>query len=94
MCHLSLSLTTFEHISSSDDESEDDNPPPPSQDPPSAPPLPKWVRATRDAAGDLAGDPTDQRRTRSQFDRASSLLAQASVNNDPDTFAEASSHPD
>ena len=47
--------STSENISSSDDDSEDDNPPPPSQDPPSAPPLPKWVRATRDAAG----DPTD-----------------------------------
>ena len=45
--------STSENISSSDD----DNPPPPSQDPPS-PPLPKWVRATRDAAGALAGDPT------------------------------------
>eukprot|EP00253_Pinus_taeda_P035350 PITA_35350 len=76
------------------DESEDDNPPLPSQDPPSAPPLPKWVRATRDAAGDLVSDPTDQRRTRSQFNRASSLLAQASANYDHDTFAEASGHPD
>eukprot|EP00253_Pinus_taeda_P030298 PITA_30298 len=81
--------STFENISSSDDESEDDNPPPPSQDPQ----LPIWVRATRDAAGDLAGDPTDQRRTRSQFERASSLLAQAPVNHDPDTFSEASGHP-
>eukprot|EP00253_Pinus_taeda_P034783 PITA_34783 len=81
--------STFENISSSDDESEDDNPPPPSQDPQ----LPRWVRATRDAAGDLAGDPIDQRRTRSQFERASSLLAQAPVNHDPDTFAEASGHP-
>eukprot|EP00253_Pinus_taeda_P017794 PITA_17794 len=91
--------STFEEISSSDDESEDDNPPPPSQDhpsapsAPSAPSLPRWVRTTRDAAGDLAGDPTDQRRTRSQFERASSLLAQAPVNHDPDTFAEASGHP-
>eukprot|EP00253_Pinus_taeda_P002136 PITA_02136 len=61
---------------------------------PSAPSLPKWVQATRDAAGDLAGDPTDQRRTRSQFERASSLLAQVSANYDPDTFEEASGHPD
>eukprot|EP00253_Pinus_taeda_P015126 PITA_15126 len=83
-----------EHISSSDDESEDGNPPPPSQDPPSAPSLPKWVRATQDAASDLAGDPIDQRRTRSQFKRASSLLAQVSANYDPNTFAEASGHLD
>eukprot|EP00253_Pinus_taeda_P030703 PITA_30703 len=86
--------STFEHISSLDDESEDDNPPPPSQEPPSAPSLPKWVQATRDAVGDLVGDPTDQRHTRSQFERASSLLAQVSANYDPDTFAEASGHPD
>eukprot|EP00253_Pinus_taeda_P032502 PITA_32502 len=76
------------------DVNEDDNPPPPSQDPPSAPSLPKWVHATRNAAGDLVGDPTDQRHTRSQFKRASSLLAQASTSYDPDTFAEASGHPD
>eukprot|EP00253_Pinus_taeda_P002954 PITA_02954 len=81
--------STFENISSSDDESEDDNPPPPSQDPQ----LPTWIRATRDAAGDLVGDPTDQQHTRSQFERASSLLAQAPVNHDPDTFAEASGRP-
>eukprot|EP00253_Pinus_taeda_P005463 PITA_05463 len=81
--------STFENISSSYDGSEDDNPPRPSQDPQ----LPIWVRATRDAAGDLVGDPRDQRRTCSQFERASSLLAQAPVNHDPDTFAEASGHP-
>eukprot|EP00253_Pinus_taeda_P014665 PITA_14665 len=86
--------STSESISSADDNSEDDNPPPPSQDPPSAPQLPKWVCATRDVAGALVGDPTDQRRTRSQYDRASSLLAQASANYDPDTFVEASDHPD
>eukprot|EP00253_Pinus_taeda_P021382 PITA_21382 len=86
--------STSENISSSHDDSEDDNPPPPSQDPPSAPQLPKWVRATRDATGALEGDPTDQQRTRSQFDRASSLLAQASAIYDPDTFLEASGHPD
>lgn len=89
---LSIS-STFENISSSDDESKDDNPPPPSQNPPSSPQLPKWVCATQDATGTLVGDPTDQRRTRSQFDRASSLMAQASVNYDSDTFEEASSHP-
>eukprot|EP00253_Pinus_taeda_P010353 PITA_10353 len=86
--------STSDNISSSDGVSEDENPAPPSRDPPSAPQLPKWVRATRDAAGALAGDPTDQHRTRSQFDGASSLLAQASVNYDPDTFAEALGHPD
>eukprot|EP00253_Pinus_taeda_P033909 PITA_33909 len=82
--------STSENISSSDDDLEDDNPPPPSQDPPSAPRLPKWVCATWDAAG----DPTNQQRTCSQFDKASSLLAQASVNYDLGTFAEASGHPD
>eukprot|EP00253_Pinus_taeda_P017373 PITA_17373 len=76
------------------DDSEDDNPPSPSQDPSSTPQLPKWVCVTWDAAGALVGDPTDQQRTHSQFDRASSLMAQASANYDPDTFAEASGHPD
>jgi hypothetical protein len=62
--------------SSSDNESEDENPPPladiplnesfePDQAP--VPPLPRWVRSTREATGDLVGDPSDQRRTRSQF---------------------------
>eukprot|EP00253_Pinus_taeda_P010955 PITA_10955 len=63
-------------------------------DPPSAPRLPKWVCSTQDAAGALGGDPTDQRHTHSQFDRGSSLLAQALENYDPNTFAEASGHPD
>eukprot|EP00253_Pinus_taeda_P001647 PITA_01647 len=86
--------STSKNISSSDDDSEDDNPPPPSQDSPLAPQLPMWVCATRDATDALAGDPKDQRCTRSQFDRASSLLAQASTNYDPDTFVEASNHLD
>eukprot|EP00253_Pinus_taeda_P016440 PITA_16440 len=47
-----------------------------------------------DAAGALVGDPTDQRCICSQFDRASSLLAQASTNYDPDTFAEDLGYPD
>ena len=53
----------------SDDDSEDENPPPPAHVPPIAPApiLPLWVRSTCEAAGDLAGDPRDQRRTRSQF---------------------------
>eukprot|EP00253_Pinus_taeda_P026194 PITA_26194 len=93
MCHLSLSLLLLKifllqmmiiGLQS----------PPPSQDPPYCPQLPKWVRATRDAAVALTADPTDQRRTHSQFDRASFLLAQASINYDPDTFAKASGHPD
>eukprot|EP00253_Pinus_taeda_P021565 PITA_21565 len=85
--------STFENISSLDDDRKDKNPPPPSQDPPSTPQLPKWVCTTRDAVDALASDPTYQRHTHSQFDRASSLLAQASTNYDPHTFAEASGHP-
>jgi hypothetical protein len=63
-------------VSSSDDDSEDENPPPPAHLPsaesfepelPAAPPLPRWVHSTREAASDLVGDPSDQRRTRSQF---------------------------
>eukprot|EP00253_Pinus_taeda_P036051 PITA_36051 len=86
--------STSDNISSSDDDSKDENPPPPSQDPPSAPQFPKWVCVTQDAIGALAGDPTGQRRTCSQFNRASFLLAQALVNYDPDTFTEVSSHLD
>ena len=50
-----------------DDDSEDENPPPPAHVPPIAPApiLHRWVRSTCEAAGDLAGDPRDQRRTRS-----------------------------
>ena len=61
----------------SDDDSEDENPPSPAHVPPVAPAqvLPRWVCSTCEAAGDLAGDPRDQRLTRSQFQRASSLLA-------------------
>ena len=58
-----------------DDDSEDENPPPPSHVPLVAPTqvLPRWVRSTCEAAG----DPRDQRRTRSQFQQYSSLLAQS-----------------
>jgi hypothetical protein len=49
--------------------------------------------STREATGDLVGDPSDQRQTHSQFQRASSLLAQVSETHDPETFAEASGHP-
>jgi hypothetical protein len=80
-------VPSYDLVSSSDDDSEDENPPPPAHPPPDesfepepapAPPLPRWVRSTREAVGDLVGDPSDQRRTRSQFQRASSLLAQVS----------------
>ena len=74
----------------SDDDSEDENPPPPAHVPPIAPAkmLPQWVQSTCEVAGDLVGDPRDQCRTRSQFQRASSLLAQVFENHDPETFAE------
>ena len=74
-----------------DDDREDENPPPPAHVPPIAlaPILPLWVRSTCEVAGDLPGDPRDQRRSRSQFQQASSLLAQFSQNNDPKTFVEA-----
>ena len=50
-----------------DEDSEDENPPPPAHVPLIAPtPMPPpWVHSTCEAAGDLAGDPRDQRRTRS-----------------------------
>jgi hypothetical protein len=62
--------------SSSDDDSEDENTPPSVDIPPDdsfepeqapVPPLPRWVRSTREAAGNLVGDPSYQRQTHSQF---------------------------
>jgi hypothetical protein len=57
-------------VSSPDDDSEDENPPLPAHLPPDesfepepapAPSLPRWVRSTREAVGDLVGDPSYQR---------------------------------
>ena len=59
-----------------------------------APMLPRWVRSTCEIAGDLTNDPKYQRLTRSQFQQASSLLAQVFKNCDPKTFAKASENPD
>jgi hypothetical protein len=62
--------------SSSDDDSEDENPPPPVSLPPDesfepeqapVPLLPRWVCSTQEEAGDLVGDPSDQRLTHSQI---------------------------
>jgi hypothetical protein len=67
-------VPSYDLVSSSDDDSEDENPPPPAHPPPDesfepepapAPPLPRWVRSTREATGDLVGDPSDHRQTRS-----------------------------
>jgi hypothetical protein len=60
----------------------------------SAPPIPRWVRSTREEVGDLVDDPSDLHRTRSQFQRAYSLLAQVSETRDPETFVEASGYLD
>ena len=73
---LSISSIFNSIPSISDDDSEDENPPPACKIVPYTPPLPRWVRSTRDATGSLKFDPKNQRRTRSQFERASSLLAQ------------------
>jgi hypothetical protein len=59
-------------VSSSDDDNEDENPPPPAHLPPDdsiepeptpTSPLPIWVRSTREAAGNLIGDPSDHHQT-------------------------------
>ena len=72
-----------------DDDNEDENPPLPANVPPIylAPILPRWVHSTCKATGDLVGDPRDPRQTHSQFQRASSLLAQVSENHYLNTFA-------
>ena len=79
-----------------DDDGEDENPPSPAHVPPIAPApmLPRWARSTCEATGDLAGDPRDQCRTRSKFQRASSLLSQVFENHDPETFVEVSGNTD
>jgi hypothetical protein len=90
-------------VFSSNDDSEDENTPPPAHLPPyesfepepaPAPHLPRWIRSTRESIGDLVVDLSNQRQTHSQFQRTSSLLAQVLETHDPETFAEASSHPD
>jgi hypothetical protein len=83
-------------VSSSDDDNEDENPPLPSHlpldesfepEPTLVPLLSRWVCSTREATGGLVDDPSNQRRTRSQFQRASSLLVQVSKTHDPEIFA-------
>jgi hypothetical protein len=95
-------VPSYDLVSSSDDDSEDENPPLPNHppqdesfelEPAPTPPLPTWVHSTREAAGDVVSDPSDQRQTRSQFQRPSSILAQVSETHDPVTFVEASGHP-
>jgi hypothetical protein len=63
-------------VSSLDDDNEDENPPLPDHLPPvesfvpkptPTPLLPRWVHSARQAIGDLVGDPSNQRRTCSQF---------------------------
>ena len=62
-------VPSYDPVSSSDDDNEDENPPPPAHPPPYesfepeptlAPSLPRWVCSTREAAGDLVSDPSDQ----------------------------------
>jgi hypothetical protein len=45
-------------------------------------------------SSELASNPTNKCHTRSQFQQASSLLAQVSTTRDPETCVEGSSHPD
>ena len=90
---LSISSIFYNIPSSLDDDIKDENPPPP-QNLPSASQLLIWVRSTWDETGSLAGDPANQRCTRSQFKRASSLLVQVPEKLDPETFEVASGHPD
>jgi hypothetical protein len=76
-CEPSLApVPSFVLVSSSNDDSEDENTPPPAHLPPDesfepepalTPSLPRWVCSTREAIGDLVGDPSYQRRTCSEF---------------------------
>ena len=90
----SLLDNTSSSVTSSNIDNDDEDPPQPIPIPSTAPQLPRWVHSTREATGDLASDPTDQRQTHYQFQRTSSLSVQVSEKYDPDTFVEASSHPE
>jgi hypothetical protein len=90
-------------VSSSDGDSEDENSPPPDHLPPNeffepeptlVPSLPRWVHSTQEAVGGLVDDPLDHHQTRSQFQRASFLLAQVFETHDIEPFEEASGHLD
>ena len=78
----STSSTPLQDYASSEEDLEIDPPLPP---PPDVPRVPKWARDTVDAAGTLAGDPTDVRRTRSQT-AGSGLLSHA-ISDDPQSFS-------
>jgi hypothetical protein len=65
----SVFVPSYDLVSSLDDDSEDENPPSPAHspqdesfepEPTPAPPLPRWVRSTRETSGDLVGDPSYQ----------------------------------
>jgi hypothetical protein len=96
-------VPSFVMVSFSDDDNEDENTPLPTHLPPyesfettptPSPPLSIWVCSTWEATGDIVSDPSDQPRTHSQFQRASSLLAQFSKAHDPETFAKDLGHLD
>jgi len=66
-CRSSSLLNNTPSDISSDTDSDDEHPPlpisPPAPTPLTTSQLPRWVRSTRESAGDLVGDPTDQRHT-------------------------------
>jgi hypothetical protein len=85
------------------DDIDDENPPPPTHLPLDDPiehelaletPLLIWVRSTQEVVGDITNDPSYKRRTRSQFQRASSILDQFLETRDLETFVKDSSHLD
>ena len=67
---------------------------------PNIPTRPKWASKTLHAAGELAGDPNDPRRTRSQFESGlcmkDPMFAEKCylmVDSDPQTYEEAAGYP-
>ena len=67
---------------------------------PNSPTRPKWAAKTLHAAGELAGDPNDPRRTRSQFESGlcmkDPMFAEKCylmVESDPQTYEEAAGDP-
>ena len=84
---LSTSSSPLQGYFSSEDDVDIAPPPPP---PPDVPRVPKWALDTVDAAGSMAGDPSDTRRTRAQTS-GTGLLSHA-ISDDPHNFSQATGH--
>ena len=60
---------------------------------PNIPTRPKWAEKTIHVAGELAGNPSDIRRTRSQFESALREKFYLMIDSDPHTYEDAAHDP-